>query len=363
MSVQNQPINEETSFADLEKQFAFDLPPSLETPPPPTELPTINLDLVSEEEEVETPPAEEVAPKEEPAVSSEYSKIVKKFLDSGEWDDAVIKTDDGEVKISELENITEEEFYNLIADQKAIKEEDVKEKYLPVDGLTEDKKLIIDIIAKGGDLKDYFQSPEQMQKPYDESRGWDLDNEQHQFKIVEDYYIATGIEPKRAKQLAEADMTDMELDVKAKQIVEGYQTAYTNNLKEVAKTLEADKKAEQERLKTYRADLLKSYKEQNVPEALTKKLVDSATKENQDGTFGVDGIYEKLMEDPKEAKEIIFFLMDREKYLQEKMKETKIQTQLQGMRVINRIPKTAEKKSTTEETVETKSGFTFDLPK
>lgn len=358
MSIENQEI----SFAELEKQFSFDLPPSLETPPNPPELPTINLDLVEDKKEEEVI-VKNSPKKEEVIISSEYSKIVKKFLDNGEWDDAVIKTDDGEVKISELENITEEEFYNLISDQKAIKDEEVKEKYLPVEGLTEDKRLIINIIAKGGDLKDYFQSPEQMQKPYDENIGWDLDNEQHQFKIVEDYYIATGIEPKRARQLAQADMTDMELDAKAKQIVDGYQTAYSNNLKQVAKALDEDKKAEQERLKIYRSDLLKAYKEQNVPDALTKKLVDSATRENQDGTFGVDGVYEKLMEDPKEAKEIIFFLMDREKYLQEKTKETKIQTQLQGMRVINRIPKTTEKKNTTEENVETKTGFTFDLPK
>jgi hypothetical protein len=356
--------NQETSFEDLQKEFSFDLPPNLETPPTPVELPTINLELDTEEKE-EKIIEEEVKEVKLPTAdaSSEYSKIVKKFLDNGDWEDAVIKTDEGEVKISELENITEEEFFNLIADQKAIKDEDVKEKYLPVDGLTEDKKTIIDIIAKGGDLTEIFKSPEQMQKPYDENLGWDLDNEQHQFKIVEDYYIATGIEPKRAKQLAKADMTDMELDVKAKQIVEGYQTAYSENLKKIAQSLEEDKKAEADRLKNYRSELLKTYKEQDIPEALTKKLVDAATRETQDGTFGVDTIYEKLMEDPKQANEIIFFLIDKERYLQEKMKETKKQTQVQNMRVISRIPKSVDKKQTTEENEETKKGFTFDLPK
>lgn len=362
MSVENQTINEEVSFEDLQKEFSFDLPPSVETPPTPTDLPEINLDIEVKEEVKEKVVKEEL-PKIELSSPTEYSKIVKKFLDNGEWDDAVIKTDDGEVKISELENITEEEFYNLIADQRAIKDDDVKEKYLPVDGLTEDRKLIIDIVAKGGDLKEIFQSPEQMQKPYDENLGWDLDNEQHQFKIVEDYYIATGIEAKRAKQLAIADMNDMELDLKAKEIVEGYQEAYSNNLKQIAKNLEDENRAEQERVKAYRSDLIKSYKEQKIPEALSKKLVDVATKENQDGVLAIDGIYEKLMEDPKEAKEIIFFLMERDKYLQEKMKETKVQTQMQNMRVINRIPKTTEKRNETGDNVETKSSFTFELPK
>jgi hypothetical protein len=360
MSVENQPISEETSFEELQKEFSFDLPPTVETPIAPTDLPEISFDI-DIKEEVEEKKVEEQKPKVE--VSTEYSKIVKKFLDNGDWDDAVIKTDDGEVKISELENISEEEFYNLIADQKAIKEDDVKEKYLPVDGLAEDRKLIIDIVAKGGDLKEIFQSPEQMQKPYDENLGWDLDNEQHQFKIVEDYYIATGIEAKRAKQLAQADMNDMELDIKAKHIVEGYQQAYSNNLKQIAKNLDDDNKAEQERVKAYRSDLIKSYKEQNIPESLSKKLVDVATKENQDGVLAIDGIYEKLMEDPKEAKEIIFFLMERDRYLQEKMKETKVQTQMQNMRVINRIPKSSDKKNNTEDNTETKTGFTFELPK
>ena len=40
MSVENQ----ETSFEELQKEFSFDLPPSLETPPTPVELPTINLE-------------------------------------------------------------------------------------------------------------------------------------------------------------------------------------------------------------------------------------------------------------------------------------------------------------------------------
>jgi DNA-directed RNA polymerase subunit K/omega len=360
MSVENQPISEETSFEELQKEFSFDLPPTVETPSTPKDLPEINLDI-DIKEEVEEKKVEEQKPKVDS--STEYSKIVKKFLDNGDWDDAVIKTDDGEIKISELENISEEEFYNLIADQKALKEDDVKDKYLPVDGLAEDRKLIIDIVAKGGDLKDIFQSPEQMQKPYDESLGWDLDNEQHQFKIVEDYYIATGIEAKRAKQLAMADMNDMELDIKAKHIVQGYQEAYSNNLKQIAKNLDDENKAEQERVKAYRSDLIKSYKEQNIPESLSKKLVDVATKENQDGVLAIDGIYEKLMEDPKEAKEIIFFLMERDKYLQEKMKETKVQTQMQNMRVINRIPKSSDKKNNTEDNTETKTGFTFELPK
>jgi hypothetical protein len=69
------------------------------------------------------------------------------------------------------------------------------------------------------------------------------------------------------------------------------------------------------------------------------------------------------MEDPKQANEIIFFLIDKERYLQEKMKETKKQTQVQNMRVISRIPKSVDKKQTTEENEETKKGFTFDLPK
>ena len=62
MSVENQPISEETSFEELQKEFSFDLPPTVETPSTPKDLPEINLDI-DIKEEVEEKKVEEQKPK------------------------------------------------------------------------------------------------------------------------------------------------------------------------------------------------------------------------------------------------------------------------------------------------------------
>ena len=350
------------SFDDLKTEFAFELPKELETP----KLPEPIVEATEEESEVEE---QEVVTEEKEVVEAPkastvgtYDKVVKTFLEKGEWEDAVIQTEDGEIKISELKDISEEEFLNLIEDQKSIKDQDTKEKYLPVEGLADDKKLIIDIVAKGGNLKEIFKDPSELVKPFSEEQGWDINNEEHQMQIVYNQYKRQGHSDSEAKLLLDNAIKDMSLDAKAQNIVEYYQNDYTEKLKKISADLETEQKAEIERVKNYRSELSKIYKEASLPESQIKKLVDLATKPTQSGSYTIDDMYEKVMEDPKQAQELIFFLADKEKYLQEKMKQTKIQTQVQNMRVINRIPKESVKKTATEEEAQKSSGFVFELP-
>ena len=105
--------------------------------------------------------------------------------------------------------------------------------------------------------------------------------------------------------------------------------------------------------------LSKEYKEQKLPETLSKRLIDLATKENSDGELLIDEMYNKVMQDPKEAKEVILFLADREAYLKTKMLETKKEVELTTFKKFNLI-KDKAKKAPQEEKTETE--FTFEIP-
>lgn len=346
---------QEFSFEDIASQFSVEAPSGM------TE---VELDLVEENEE-QLPPSptveleteeKEVAPKEEEIKQplqnfTNYKSVVKTLLDSREWEDILIEKEDGtEVKLSELGEIPEEEFKQIIEDQKALKAEDTKDKYIPVENLSEDKKAILDILLKGGDLKEIFKEPQALVKPYTEELGWDLDNEAHQQEIAFRRYKRLGHSDAKAKSLVEIDIKESELDLVAKEEVRLWHEDYDSRLKKIAEDLEAEKVTEQERQKEYKSNLNKLAKEAQYPDTLVKKLVDLGTKKTENGNIASDELYEKLIEDPKEALELIFFMADKEKYLAEKMKEVKRTTQLDGMRKISRISKETSKKPVETET-------------
>lgn len=345
---QEETTVEEFSFEDIANQFSVEAPIGIQEVefeaedenkpiPPTTEL------------EIEEP-KEEVAPKEKevekPTQSfTNYNSVVKTLLDSGEWEDILIEKEDGtEVKLSELGDIPEEEFKQIIEDQKALKAEDTKDKYITIDNLSEDKKAILDIILKGGDLKEIFKEPQSLVKPYTEELGWDLDNEAHQQEIAFRRYKRLGHSDAKAKSLVEIDIKENELDLVAKEEVKLWHEDYDNRLKKITDDLEAQKITEEEKAKTYKTNLTKELKEDGIPDTLIKKLVDLGTKRTAEGNIVADELYEKLIDDPKEAKELLFFMVDKEKYLAEKMKEVKRTTHLDGMRKISRISKETSKK-------------------
>lgn len=347
---------QEFSFEDIASQFSVEAPSGM------TE---VELDLVEENEE-QLPPSptveleseeKEVAPKEEEIKQplqnfTNYNSVVKTLLDSGEWEDIQITREDGtKVILSELGEVPEEEFKQIIEDQKALKAEDTKDKYIPVENLSEDKKAILDILLKGGDLKEIFKEPQALVKPYTEELGWDLDNEAHQQEIAFRRYKRLGHSDAKAKSLVEIDIKESELDLVAKEEVKLWHEDYDNRLKKVAEDLEAEKVAEQERAKTYKINLAKELKE-SYPnsDTLVKKLIDLGTKKTADGNLAIDELYEKLIEDPKEAKELLFFMADKEKYLAQKLIEPKRDLNLGTMRQISRVAKETSKKPVETET-------------
>lgn len=373
MSTENQStVTEDISFEDIQEGFTFQLPtqeqPSeveditkvtLEptSPPPPPTTEENKEEVKDEKEEVKEPEP----PKTEN--NNFYTNLVKKNIDKGIWEDVIIKDseeDEGK-KLSEMEDLTEEEYLKLVEDQEEIKKQDLNEKFISVEGLPQEKKLILEIVKNGGDLREIFAEPSQMEMPFDEAKGWNLEDEGHQYHIVLQHYMSQGLSENKAKLLADVDRKEFTLDTKAKEIVDYHQTAFMENLKKVNEDLVKEQLAEQENIKKFRSELNKQYKALNIPEASAKKYVDIATRPTENG-FVVDTLFEEAMKDPIKAADVIFFLTDPEKFLAEKSKGVKAKTLTETMRTINRIPKDAAKKETRTEEKQESSKFTFELP-
>lgn len=264
-----------------------------------------------------------------------YLDFVKEKLDSGEWDDLVIEDEDGnEVRLSELKDIDKDTFKALEKEIKTQKETEFKEKYVSVDGLDEVKKRLINIV-KEGDLelaKALFQNPAALKEPY---QGYDSNNDEHNEDVLDFYYQkALGHSPKEAAALVKAAKEDLTLDVKAQKIVEYQRTQFYENLKNREQQILAEKAKEQENLKDYRKNLTTALKQEGLSENLTRKFVDVATKTDKTGNYEIDSIYDEWMSDPEKAKELIYFMLDKENYLKKVTASVKKDVQLDNLKRI-----------------------------
>ena len=128
MTTENQ--TPEVSFEYLAKGFSFEIPEvenKSEDKEFTFELPTEDIPEVKKEEEVKIP-KEKDKPLELKVDTSFYTDLIKKKLEKGLWQDADVVDGDKTTKISEFENATEEDYLQFEEDQKAIVEQDLKEK-------------------------------------------------------------------------------------------------------------------------------------------------------------------------------------------------------------------------------------------
>ena len=344
------------NFDDLLKNMNFD-----NSDQPKEEL-EIDLSLSNEEEEEETPkeekpkeeePKAEETPKEEEIVFSEetnYDVLIKELVELGEWDSDFVITDDegNDVSITDLKGTDKETFQAIKDAIKETKDKEFKSKYVSVDGLTETQKSLINII-KSGDLEkaeELFKNPAQLQEPF---QGYDSSNDTHNINVLAYHYRQQGFSDKKIQSLIKVAQEDLTLDTEAQAVVEDYRNGYKNHLSSIEKEAEEAKKQEEESRKVYRKDLTTQYKEEGFPEPLVKKLVDATTKPDQDGELPVDKVYEQLMKDPKEAKEVALFLLNRQEYLNRVKAPVKKEADVNFLKKLNIARKTTATKNSQKE--------------
>ena len=300
----------------------------------------------SEEEVLDLPldskdEKEEKAPKEEVSFNTGedfYSRLIQENLKSGDWEDVIIEDEDGnEIKLSEIKEVDKDKFDNIKEALKAKKDEEFSEKFISVEGVDEVKKRLINIV-KNGDLelaKALFEDPEALKEPF---QGYDYENDTHNEQVLAWYY--TNVLKHNASEtraLVNSAKSDLSLDEKAQKIVEFQRNQFYAGLENKEHELQQEKINEQERIKQYRKDLTVSLKGDGLNESTVRKFVDLATKTTKNGSFEIDEVYEEWMTNPEKAKELIFFLLDKETYLKKVTGEVKKNVQLDNLKKIRII--------------------------
>jgi hypothetical protein len=297
----------------------FNIAAGTPSTPPTTQEPTkTEEEAVVEAEKKKT--AEPTPKVEEPKptpIQSDYSKKLKSLIEDGIIENFSITVNDNdeqkEVFIEDIEDLTEEGYKQILEGWKNAKDEDIKSKYISVDGLDETTKKLIEIKRAGGDISQIIEKNVSAIETLSKLKE-NIDNEQVQINIVAHSLQQKGLSQKVVEAQIKDYIDSGILETEATTIIDTHLSAHQTEI-ENKKNAELQREIkEKEDLKTLRKTLTSTYKDMNLPENIHKVLVDNATKLDQDKISNTDKLYFEAIKDPQRFAEINFFLNNPEEY-------------------------------------------------
>jgi len=267
-------------------------------------------------EEPETVEEEEqlTEPTNESQTQLVYNKVID-YIENGLIEDIEIEIGDGDDKkvvfLSDYKDIDEDTLKAVIQHYKKSKDEEIKERYISTEGLDERTKKMIELKKAGGDLSELIEVEVQYTNPL---KDFNLELESDQERLVRLDLQSQNIKPKVIDAQIEAMKEDFTLDVEAKKIAE-------NINKKVDEFIEAKKKEqldaieeEKKQQKEFKKNVNNILKEYNLPENISKVILENTTTTDEVGLTNTDKLYFDSKNDPELHTEISFFLNNREEF-------------------------------------------------
>lgn len=289
-------------------------------------------------EDTYTPPEPVEATK--PVYQTDYSKRLKTLLEDGIIDNFAINYNvdgkDQEVFLNDIEDLTEDGYKQILEGVKSAKKEEIDSKYIEKGNLDEHFLKVIETKKAGGDITEIIRENVTAIDQLTQLKE-NIDNEQVQINIVAHSLQQQGIKDSVVKAQIRALVEDGSLEYEANSILDSHLSVHQNAIEQKRQVELQRVEQEKEDIKTLKKSLTSDYKEMGLPENLYKVFVENATKLDQDKLSNSDKIYFKLMQDPKTAPKLNFFLNDMagyDKYVSsKKVVETKIKDATAAFRV------------------------------
>lgn len=313
----------------------------------------------AEEDELEAEAKAEKEKAESKKEPSAYKNLASRYLEKGLWEDVEVELEEGKtVKLSEIENLDEDTFFEIQKAQKEFLNEDLETKYVSKEGIDENGLKLIEILKNGGDIREIFQKPEDAVRPFE---NLDLDNERIQESILYQQYRLQGLSETESTNLVGLAKKNLSMDDKVQQIVTFHQKKYDSYIAQKAeeqKKIQAEEQVKQREFKKGVMDTLReTYK---LKDTLARKLTNLGVDKTDTGEFKIDEIYAKKMEDPKEAADLLFFLSDKDAYLEMMGAKVKRETNLGAIRKVSILKD--KQKAVSKDTDNKNSALEFAVP-
>lgn len=308
---QPQIINPEELFAKV-----FEKKEDITLPNPPQETPaseTTKTEEVKAEEVIKQtdPPLEEV----KTTTVSNYSKRMQNLISDGFLEDVTINIDGEDVFLSEVDIKDEDTYRTILESIKEEKDNKLKENFISKEGLDETTQKLIEIRKAGGDIteivKENVNAIDQLTNLKNILSSDDTPEQQKEklhIDIVAQDLQYRGLSPKVIQAQINDFIESGNLEVEADKILNTHLELHNSQIEE-KRQLELERlNKEKEELKNFKKDLSSTYKTWNLPDNISRTLLDNATKLDQDKISNTDKLYFEAQKNPELFAKVNFLL-------------------------------------------------------
>ena len=319
------------------------------------EVVTETEDVVEEQEQEEVQEVEQLPASSEK--ESSYSKLAKRYIESGYWEDAKIDFNGEEVAIADIKDLDEETFFLIQEAQN----EDLKDNFIDKRDWDDVTKQIHDIHQRGGDITELLKIKEQYINPLD---SYDLNNEQHQEALVRQMYaIESGgvLTQEEIQARVQRDKKGLVLDQKAKAFEAKLRDSYKATLKQQEDALKAAEKKRIDGFKNLRNSVQEEMKTFGVKDSIVSTLLNNSMSLDDKGNVAVDNQFQELKKDPKRLAEFLVWYHNPEEYKKKVSGEAVTKRDADILKKLNLIPKDKGKTKTTTKKKDKRDDFASRL--
>jgi hypothetical protein len=281
-------------------------------------------------ESKETKPTPVAAPVVETKTNI-YSELIKEYIEDGDWEDGAIEIEDdkGEtitVNLLDLKDVTPEQFKQIKAGQKALKDEDFKKKYISSEGLDENTLKLIELKKAGGDTRELFQIQAELVNPLDRL---DLNDERvHEYLVRQKLSANPDLDQYDIDSKISRLKANFTLDSEAKKIIEEVNTNFGVAIEEKQREFFESREKAQEEQKAFKKQMTQTYKDLKLNENIVKNLVENTAKYDEYGLTNVDKAFFEAKKNPELFAKIAYLILDEKGF-----------NELQGVKIKNDVTK------------------------
>ena len=264
-------------------------------------------------EKIEEPEKKEEKVKEEENKSSntfDFKQVINSLVENKIFEGFdTIETEDGEISFDDFE-VDENTFVDIIKS----KLDEIKETVASntTKGLSDFTKHLLEIEKNGGNVSQALETYQNYQNPLE---SFDLSDEIDQQKVIfMKYHQVMGMEKDVVMDLIEGFVNKGKLEDEAIKADTEIRNAVSKQLDAINEQAKKDKEKKKENLKVYRDKLRENLNSFDINDNYKRKILDLATKEDDNGNFQLDSVYYEIRNNPEKAASLILFLTDPEEY-------------------------------------------------
>lgn len=274
----------------------------------------------------------------EPSTSIMYKEALKEVF--GNELGVFVQEVDGEEKEFTLEdiNVDKETFADILKSKIDEIKESANRNKISVEGTSDYLQKLIEVEKNGGDISGLLQMKQQLSDPLD---GLDLDNPEDQREIIFLRGSASGQDQADLIRLIKAYEEDGILEEKAQQAYTTLRTAIDAKLNQAVMQADLDKRAKEEEFKVFKKSVKENLNQFQLNDKVKSKLVDLATKVDENGQLELDIRYKEFSRDPEKAARIALMLFDEEEFIKQVTSKEVTAKQLDNARKLKIIPRSS----------------------